>query len=154
MPYCGFGLRSRGRLSLVSGGRYRFTGWSDGGEREHEIEAPARGGSLTFHVQREFQLDAHTNSGEIVVLPESEDGFYTSGSQVQVTAIPEAGRHFVGWEHDLLGTATTQYVIMDRDRRVSAKFSSVEPILVRDGEHLQTDSLTGRHLVRVLDGTS
>ena len=140
--------------SLGSGGRYRFTGWSDGGEREHEIEAPARGGSLTFHVQREFELDTHTNSGEIVVSPESEDGFYPSGSQVQLTAVPEAGRHFVGWEHDLSGTATTQSVIMDRDRRVSAKFSRVEPILLRDGEYLQTDSLTGRHFVRVPDGTS
>ena len=154
MPCCGFGLRSRGRLRLVSGGRYRFTGWTDGGEREHEIEAPARGGSLTFHVQRGFQLDTHTNSGEIVVSPESAASFYPSGSQVQLTTVPEAGRHFVGWEHDLSGTATTQSVIMDRDRRVSAKFSGVEPTLVRDGEHLQTDSLTGRHFVRVPDGTS
>ena len=139
---------------LGSSGRYRFIGWSDGGEREHEIEAPAGGGSLTFRVQREFQLATHTNSGEIVVSPESEDGFYPAGSQVQLTAVPEAGRHFLGWEHDVSGTETTQFVIMDRDRRASAKFTRDEPILVQFGEPLQTDSLNGRHYVRLPDGTS
>ena len=142
------------RDSLGSGGRYRFSGWSDGGERKHEIEAPERGGSLTFHVQREFQLETHTNSGEIVVWPESEDGFYPAGSQVQLTATPEAGWHFVGWEHDVSGTGTTQFVIMDQDRRVSAKFSRVEPILVQFGEPLRTDSLNGNYFVRVPEGTS
>ena len=139
---------------LGSSGRYRFTGWSDGGEREHEIEAPAVGGSLTFQMQREFQLATHTNSGEIVVSPASEDGFYPAGSQVQLTAVPEAGRHALGWEHDVSGTETTQFVIMDRDRRASAKFTRDEPILVQFGEPLQADSLDGRHYVRVPDGTS
>ena len=139
---------------LGSSGRFRYTGWSDGREREHEIEAPAGGGSLTFQVQREFQLVTHTNSGEIVVSPESVDGFYPAGSQVQLTAVPEAGRHFLGWEHDASGTETTQFVIMDRDRRASAKFTRDEPILVQFGEPLQTDSLNGRHYVRVPDGTS
>ena len=139
---------------LGSSGRYRFTGWSDGGEREHEIEAPAGGGSLTFQMQREFQLATHTHSGKIVVSPESEDGFYPAGSQVQLTAVPEAGRHFLGWEHDASGTETTQFVIMDRDRRASAKFTRDEPILVQSGEPLQVDSLNGRHYVRVPDGAS
>ena len=140
--------------SLSGGGRYRFAGWSDGREREHEIEAPASGGSLTFQMQREFGLEAHAVNGEIVVSPESEDGFYPAGSQVQLTAIPEAGQHFLGWEYDVSGTETTQFVIMDRDRRARAMFTRAEPILVPFGEPIQTDSLDGRHYVRVPDGTS
>ena len=141
--------------SLGSGGRYRFSGWSDGGEREHEIAAPAEGGALTVQVQREFELDARADrSGGIEVSPASEDGFYASGTQVQLTAIPPEGQYFVGWEHDVSGTATTQFVIMDRDRRASAKFARVEPIRVPSGEPLQADSLDGRHFVRVPDGTS
>ena len=145
---------------LGSGGRYRFTGWSDGGEREHEIAAPAYGGSLTFQVRREFQLATHTHStthanlGEIVVSPASEDGFYPIGSQVQLTAVPAAGYHFLGWEHDVAGPGTTQFAIMDRDRRASAKFVRAEPILVQSGEPLQVDALRGDHYVRVPDGTS
>ena len=135
-------------------GRYRFIGWSDSGEREHEIEVPAEGGSLTFHMQREFQLTTHTNNGEIIVSPASEDGFYPVGSQVQLTAMPAAGYHFLGWEHEVSGTETTQFVIMDRDRRASAKFARAEPILVQSGEPLQVDSLRGSHFVRVPDGTS
>ena len=143
--------------SLGSGGRYRFSGWSDGGEREHEIEAPAEGGSLTVQVQREFQLEARARAdsgGRIVISPESEDGFYAAGTQVQLTAMPPEGQHFVGWEHDLSGIATTQFVIMDRDRRASAKFSRVAPIRVQPGEPLQAETLDGRHVVRVPDGTS
>ena len=140
------------RLGLS--GRYRFTGWSDGGEREHEIEAPEKGGSLTFYVQKEFKLSTHTNSGEIVISPESEDGFYAAGSQVQLTAVPEAGRHFLGWEDDVSGTETTQFVIMDRDRRASTVFTRDEPIVVQFGEPLQVNSLNGRHYVRVPDGAS
>ena len=143
------------RESLGSGGRWRFSGWSDGGEREHEIEAPAEGGALTVQVQREFQLDARADpGGGIAVSPESEDGFYAAGTQVQLTAMPPEGQYFLGWEHDASGTATTRFVIMDRDRRVSAKFARVEPIRVQSGEPLQADSLDGRHFVRVPDGTS
>ena len=141
------------------GGRYRFIGWSDGGEREHEIEVPAGGGSLTFQMQREFQLgtDHIDSEGEIVVSPESEDGFYPAGSQVQLTAVPAAGYHFLGWGNDVSGTETTQFVIMDRDRRAAPTFvrAEPEPILVQFGEPLQVDSLAhGRHYVRVPDGTS
>ena len=142
------------RDRLGTRGRYRFTGWSDGGEREHEIEAPEKGGSLTFNVQREFELSTHTNSGEIVVSPESEDGFYPAGSQVKLTAVPEGGLHLLGWEHDVSGTEATQFVIMDRDRRASAKFTPDEPILVQFGEPLQVDSLSSRHFVRVPNGAS
>ena len=146
----------------ASGGRYRFNGWSDGGEREHEIEVPAGGGSLTLQVQREFELvsraslggRAHALGGEIVVSPASEDGFHPAGTQVQLTAVPEAGRYFVGWEHDVSGTETTRSVIMDRDRLAVALFSAAEPVLVPFGEPLPAESLTGRHFVRVPDGTS
>ena len=136
-------------------GRYRFSGWSDGGEREHEIEVPARGGSLRLEVQREFELVTHaTGGGELVVSPVSEDGFHPSGTQVQLTAVPEAGQYFVGWEHDLAGTETRRTVIMDRDRLAVARFSAAKPVLAPFGEPLPAESLTGRHFVRVPDGTS
>ena len=140
-------------------GRYRFTGWSDGGEREHEIEAPEEGGSLTFYVQREFKLTTHAiwPKGTIVVSPDSEDGLYPAGSQVQLTAVPYLGSRFLGWEHDVSGTERTQFVIMDRDRLARATFTTSDepiPIMVQFGEPLQVDSLNGRHYVRVPDGAS
>ena len=110
---------------------------------------------MTLEVQREFELVAHASrGGELVVSPASEDGFHPSGTQVQLTAVPAAGQYFVGWEHDLAGTETTRSVIMDRDRRATAQFSAAEPVLAPFGEALPTESLTGRHFVRVPDGTS
>ena len=144
----------------ASGGRYRFVGWGDAGEREHEFEVPAGGGSLTMQIQREFQLVAYTSlyradsASTIDISPELEDGYHTSGSQVQLTAVPAAGEYFVGWEQDLAGTETTRSVIMDRDRLAVALFSATEPVLVPFGEPVPTDFRTGRHFVRVPDGTS
>ena len=139
----------------ASSGRYRFHGWSDGGERErNELEVPAAGGSLTMQVQREFQLSVppEHSGAEIVVSPASEDGYHPSGSQVQLTAIPDAGRYFLGWEDG--GTKTTRSVIMDRDRTVGANSLAFEPVLVRSGEPVQAAPLGGRHYFRVPEGTS
>ncbi len=150
-----------GEETDASGGRYRFSGWSDGVEIEVKggsierdaPEVPAGGGSLTMQVQREFELVTDPSFGvEIVVSPASEDGYYPSGSQVQLTAIPVAGRYFMGWEDG--GTETTRSVIMDRDRAVGATTLPFEPVLVRPGEPVQAAPLGGSHYFRVPEGTS
>ena len=162
---------------LMQQGRV-FGRWSDGGGRKRTVEAgpdstwfeasfidknrgaggvPRGAGTGASSLETPdgvFALATVTNSGEIVVSPESEDGFYPAGAQVQLTAVPQAGLHFLGWEYDVSGTETTQFVIMDRNRFASAKFTPEEPILVQFGEPLQVDSLNGRHYVRVPDGAS
>ena len=106
-------------------------------------------------VRNRYHLYAEAaGPGAIEVSPESEDGFYESGSQVQLTALPSSGSYFVGWEHALSGTERSRSVILDRDWLAAARFSDVEPVLVPFGEPVQADSLTGRHFVRVPDGTS
>ena len=149
-----------GEETDASGGRYRFSGWSDGVEIEMKggsierdaPEVPAGGGALTMEVQREFELVTSVPGVEFVVSPASEDGYYPSGSQVQLTAIPEAGQYFLSWEDG--GTATTRSVTMDRDRAVGASTLPYEPVLVRPGEPVQAAPLGGRHFYRVPEGTS
>ena len=144
-------------------GRYRFGGWSDGGGFQHrKIEVPAGGGSLTFDALREFELvwgwgrPTREKPSEVVVSPDSADGFYPAGTQVQLTAVPKGGDWFLGWEHDLTGTETTRSVIMDRNRRVMARFSSFEHALVPVGESSPQAGrpVVGPYMVRVPDDTS
>ena len=124
-----------------------------------ELPRPGAVGEGSSDPQRFKLYTPGEDFGEIEVSPESEDGFYASGSQVQLRAIPEEGRYFVGWEHDLAGTETTRTVIMDRDRHVGALFSYIKPELVRFGEPLHFEFgdppfYGTQPFVRVPDGTS
>ncbi|HET9681388.1 MAG TPA: LamG-like jellyroll fold domain-containing protein, partial [Candidatus Limnocylindrales bacterium] len=48
---------------------------------------------------------------------------YTSGSTVEVTAVPSAGHHFVDWTGDLSGAANPQSITMDANKSVTANFA-------------------------------
>ena len=113
-------------------GRYRFSEWSDSGERRHDIDVPESGGSLTVDVLREFSLRVASRSNisdaEIVISPESENDYYAADTQVQITAVPAPGGHFAGWGGDASGTETVQSVVMDQDRFLEAVFTASEPL--------------------------
>ncbi|MDX2154001.1 MAG: M12 family metallopeptidase [Bryobacteraceae bacterium] len=72
--------------------RYRFAGWSDGGERAHTITVTTAGQVYTAHATRELRLDGAVSAGGRVVLsPEPADGYYLQGLPVEAAARPEPG---------------------------------------------------------------
>ena len=48
---------------------------------------------------------------------------YAQGAQVQLTAVPNSGYHFVDWSGDLTGTPNPQTLTMDADKNVTANFA-------------------------------
>ncbi len=50
-------------------------------------------------------------------------GNYTSGATASVTATPAAGYRFTGWSGAITGTATTQAVLMNANKSVTANFA-------------------------------
>ena len=125
--------------------RIRFNSWSDGGDRAHQIDVPAAGGTLGLDFAQEYRLRTRVRSGgddELMVTPQSEDGFYAGGTQVQVTAAPSQGKHFVGWTGDASGSDHSVTVVVDALKAVEAVFARSEPL--RSG--------TGRDVV--LEATS
>ncbi len=48
---------------------------------------------------------------------------YDSGTTVQVTALPNAGYHFVEWSGDLTGSANPTTILMNGDKTITANYS-------------------------------
>ena len=80
--------------------RFLFGRWSDGGEREHNIEASSETRVFTAHMIQQFKLQTGaqpSEGGEVIVVPASPDDFYTNRSFVVVNAVPRKSYSFAWW---------------------------------------------------------
>ncbi len=117
-PSLGFGRR-----------RLRFQGWSDGGDIAHAIEMPPEGGVLTAEVIAEYLLDPKAQGfGEVKVSSPSDDGFYPSGSQVTLTAVPSDRWSLSHWRGGELLFDPVRTVVMNSPLEPEAVFTSARKI--------------------------
>ena len=80
--------------------RWVFKEWSDGGAAIHEITVPDEPSTFTADFEQQYLLTTlpiPPGTGSIDLNPASDDGFYDSGTSVQLMAFPEAGFEFVIW---------------------------------------------------------
>jgi hypothetical protein len=61
-----------------------------------------------------------TSGGSVVLDP--PEGVYAPGTQVTLTALPDAGHLFTGWFGDLAGTQNPATLVVDADKQVGAIF--------------------------------
>lgn len=120
-------------IPVGPGFRYRFTGWSDGGERAHKVDVPATGGSLRLDLVREYLIAGRPlgrSAGDVAlqITPESEDGYYEEGTQLTMTALPMADRHFAGWVGAVSGSELVQTVEADAPKAVWPVFTESQPL--------------------------
>ena len=105
--------------------RSRFAHWSDGGPEAHEIEigAATRLFIANFVKQVRVRTEAR-GTGLARVLPEAPDGWYPTGTRVEVQAQPGTGFQFSRWFSGVGGVAvlastgissTSVPLIIDRD---------------------------------------
>jgi hypothetical protein len=59
-------------------------------------------------------------SGTVELVPPGE--IYNEGTQVQLTAVPDASAVFSGWSRDLSGSGNPATITMDSDKSVQATF--------------------------------
>jgi hypothetical protein len=77
-----------------TGTQYVWTNWSDGGAISHQIHAaPSAVHTANFRTEHYLTMSADTGGG---VTPSS--GWYTDGAPVSITAMPDSGYFFTGWE--------------------------------------------------------
>ncbi|MFN7934141.1 MAG: hypothetical protein U0R19_12495 [Bryobacteraceae bacterium] len=125
--------------------RYRFASWSDAGGISHTVTTPGSSTTYTASFTTQYQLTtaiAPVGAGTITPNPTSADGFYNSGTSVQLTA---SAAQFANWSGDLTGTTNPQSVVMNAARSVTANFTSTNSITV-------TTSPAGRSIV--VDGAT
>jgi hypothetical protein len=77
------------------------------------------GGGIT-----RFYLSVNKSGrGSVMLSPDST--FYSQGTKVTLTAIPDSGEQFLGWSGDLSGTENPQQIEMNANKNVTALFTSV-----------------------------
>ena len=120
-------------IPVSSGFRYRFKGWSDGGERAHTVDVPTTGGSLRLDLVREYlvtgsPLGRRDRDAALQITPESEDGYYGEGTQVTMTAVPTADRRFAGWVGAVSGSELVQTIVADAPKALWPVFTESQPV--------------------------
>jgi len=110
----------------AGGTRYAFSNWSDGGLVSHTIIAPSVPTTYTANFTTQYLLTnsiAPPNSGVVSVNPTSPDGYYASGTTVQLTATANSGYAFSGWSGGLSGSANLPAFTITTQLNVTATFS-------------------------------
>jgi hypothetical protein len=114
---------TRVTLTALPAPQYRFIGWSG--------SLSGSGNPATLVVDADHTVGASfsmllglgvapTVGGSVVLDPPG--GLYPPGTLVTLTATPDAGRIFAGWDGDLAGAANPASVVVDRDLEVGARF--------------------------------
>lgn len=147
------------RLTAVPQSNRFFTGWSG--------HVSGTQSSVVVHIERDdlavqanfaegYVLERHvTPGGAIQVVPDADA--FAPGSEVTVLARPDPDHEFVGWLDALTGTAPSNTLTMDANRRIFAAFrptahahrpllTSVDRSVAREGDTVQ---ITGQALTNV-----
>jgi uncharacterized repeat protein (TIGR02543 family) len=112
----------------AGGTRNVFSSWSDSGAISHSVTATAGGGAATYtaNFTTQYLLTtavAPSGSGTVGALPSSGDGFYDSGTPVQLTPTASPSYTFSNWTGDQTGTANPLNVTMNAPVSVTANFT-------------------------------
>ena len=117
---------------VSSGARFIFSNWSDGGAISHTITVPASATTYTANFKTQYLLTtaaAPGAGGSISANPASADGFYNSGTSVQLTATANGGYTFAGFSGDVTALTNPQSVVMSAPRSVTANFTVARRLL-------------------------
>jgi hypothetical protein len=107
--------------------RWRWTSWSDGLARTHDITASLSGGTITATLARDFKIIANAGAnGTIASNPvvNLAGAFILEGNGVQLTATPNGGFVFSGWTGDTTFSTAIVTLPMGRPYTVTANFAT------------------------------
>ena len=141
-----------------AGTRYIFANWSDGGNASHSISAPASPSTYTANFTTQYLLtsSASPGAGTVAANPTAADGYYNSGTSVQLTALPASGCAFSNFTGDLTGGINPQTIVMSAPRSVTANFvctytvGDVFPFTADTAPNFGDGALTIQDLIQVL----
>lgn len=116
------------QISMGTGARLDFNGWSDGGASNHTITVSQDFTTVTASYNTMYQLNAAStpsNGSNFKFSPSSSDSFYPQGTQVTVTSVPNQGFKFGHWTGDLSGSYSSGTVTLAAPETVMANMISV-----------------------------
>ncbi|MEO8368766.1 MAG: M12 family metallopeptidase [Candidatus Solibacter sp.] len=110
---------------------HEFTSWEDGSTANIRTVQAGSAPSFTATFASKYLLTTSVSgSGRITVSPSSSDGYYDAGSEVKITAIPNAGFALRYWLGDFAGGTLEQTVAMNDQHYAVAVFGTPLPFTV------------------------
>ena len=121
-------ISTSGTQSGSPGTQFVWTAWSDTGSLSHNV-SPATNSTFTASFTPQYFLSSSISpagGGSVSFNPPSANGYYNSGTSVQVTASTNAGYVFSNWSGDLTGNSNPQSVTMTVPHSITA---NVQPLV-------------------------
>ena len=112
------------QAGAVSGERFVFSSWSDGGAISHTV-SPTAGTTFTATFGTQYSLQTPVSpggAGTVIPTPSSSDGYYASGQVVTLNVNPGLGYNFSNWSGDASGTNQQTTITMTKPSVASAVF--------------------------------
>ncbi|MBI4903777.1 MAG: SBBP repeat-containing protein [Acidobacteria bacterium] len=110
---------------LVTGTRYAFSSWSQGGTQSQTVTAGTSSASYTANFTTQYLLTVNKVpgvGGTVAVSAQSNDNFYSAGTSLVLTATPSSGYAFSGFSGDASG-ASPLTVVMSSAKTITATFA-------------------------------
>lgn len=108
----------------LTGTQYAFAGWTDGvSSSARQVTCTSTPSTFTANFDEQYRLTTTVSpagAGTIMANPSSPNGFYNSGTSVQLTA----SSNFLSWTGNLSGSANPQSIVMDGPKSVTANFGT------------------------------
>jgi len=118
---------------------FQFTSWDNGNSTTTRTVTAGSAPSFTANFSTQYLLTTGTvGSGRVTISPSSPDGYYDAGTEVTVTAVPNAGVTLRYWLGDFAGATLAQKVLMYDQHDATAVFGTALPFSV-----LSAASFTG-----------
>jgi astacin len=102
--------------------------WSDKGSATHSVLATSTSRTLTATVRLQYQpflAVSPTCAATLKYAPASADGFYNSGTALQVTGAAAPGWVFAGWTEDMAGLKNPAKLTLTGERRGTALYNTI-----------------------------
>ncbi len=119
--------------------RNLFARWSDDGGKAHTIAASAGTTVFTANFIQQFQVPGSSfpsAGGAVQYNPPPDNGFFTYGTQMEISAVPNPGYYFLGWSG--FGFFSThgvspnpaRFTLQGPNDRYDANFARVPPTTI------------------------
>jgi hypothetical protein len=111
--------------SGVSGTRYAYASWSDGGAQSHSITVPSSATTYTANLTTQYSLTTSASPTAGGTVSPSGTNWYNKDQTLNVSATPNSGYSFTSWSGIISGTANPVPVTMDGPKSGTANFAVI-----------------------------
>jgi hypothetical protein len=116
------------QIPMGQGTRLDYASWSDGGASGHTVTVSQSFATLTVNYTTSYQLGASSNPGNgsaFKFSPNSSDMYFSQGTNVSITAMPNNGFKFGHWTGALSGSFPSGTVTLAGPQSVVAQMITV-----------------------------